>query len=87
MSMIQSGYAYASGSIAVMPRSNYLPDYNAMFRLEAMASHEERAFLNALWANPQDEAARQQYIDFLLEKFRPWAAERVRRGFTPGFGP
>ncbi len=58
----------------------------SQFDLEMRACHEERAFLNALWKDPNDDAVRQQYVDFLLDKNRVRSAELVRGGYTPGIG-
>ena len=75
--------AISSGAVA-WPGIRPTQNAHEVFLLEMQADHEERAFLNALWKNHKDEAVRQQYVDWLLEKNRQASAELVRGGYTPG---
>jgi len=54
------------------------------FTLERDSNETERGFLRALWNNPNDQAARSAYGDWLEEQGRSWAAAAVRFGETPG---
>lgn len=56
------------------------------YSLEAGATPLERGFLNALWKDPYDEAARMAFIDYLTEEGRLHSAAELRAGLIPGFG-
>ncbi len=51
---------------------------------ELFMGGDERALLKAMRAHPQDQTARNAYVDFLLDHGRDLAAEMIRSGFTPG---
>ena len=56
------------------------------FLLEMHARADERTLLGALWRKPGDLAARNAYVDYLIQEGRNASAEAVRRGWVPGFG-
>ena len=55
-----------------------------LFVLEALASHTERGLLAALRDNPNDQATRNAYIDYLQEQGRPTAVKLLQQKWTPG---
>lgn len=56
-----------------------------MFDIELLASQQERDLLYDLWKEPDDQANRNAYADYLSESGREGSAELVRSGeFTPG---
>ena len=55
-----------------------------LFVLEALVSSTERGLLHALRDNPNDQATRNAYIDYLQEQGRPTAVKLLQQKWTPG---
>ena len=54
------------------------------FLAEMMMQSTEKGLIEAIKQNPQDDAPRLIYVDYLLENGRTVAAEMVRNGWIPG---
>lgn len=77
----------SSGGVAVFdtkPSHERDVENLLLFVLEALASHTERGLLAALRDNPNDQATRNAYIDYLQEQGRPTAVKLLQQKWTPG---
>ena len=80
---VMSGYL-DSGSVSSGLVNKPPIDAQQMFLYELLLRPEEVAMISALHEDVNDQLARREYVDYLLDHNRTIAAERVRKGFTPG---